>query len=432
MPNDEKIIERIVKNQLVQYIEDNNLISPYQSAFRSNYSCESTLNLVIDDWKRANDQGEQIVIVFLDLKRAFETIDRKKMLQKLEQMGVDGVELNWFRSYLNSRKQQTKFKGHTSNEINIEIGLPQGTALSVILFLIYIDSITKVPMHGSIFLFADDTVLVVKNKSLEGAIRMMNEDLDRIYNWLNLNKLKLNNDKTKWMTITRGQNINNRTTQTVKIANEQIERVSEIKYLGIVIDENLNFDKQIGACVKKTASKVNFLCRISRNFTLDTKKIIYNSIVLPHFNYCSTIYINCSKEQIAVLQKIQNKAMRIILNCDRDTPRTFMLDALNMMSIAQRIKYNVLIFIFKIVRGMMPNYLKEKLIYTRNIHNVNTRQNTENVLRLPNYRLETTRMNLFYNGIKLFNDLPVEIRNKETLNSFKKECDKYVKENYEI
>lgn len=119
MPNDEKIIEKIVKNQLVQYIEDNNLISPYQSAFRSNYSCETTLNLVIDDWKKASDQGEQIVIVFLDLKRAFETIDRAKMLQKLNQIGIKGVELNWFSSYLNSRKQQTKFKGQTSNEINI-------------------------------------------------------------------------------------------------------------------------------------------------------------------------------------------------------------------------------------------------------------------------------------------------------------------------
>lgn len=150
MPNDEKIIECVVKDQLIDYIENNNLISPHQSAFRSNHSCETALNFLINEWKRSMDDGQIVVAVFLDLQRAFETVDRQIFLRKLENIGIRGVELRWFENYLNDRKQQTKFKDKQSNRINVEIGIPQGTALSVILFLIYIDSITKIPLDGQI------------------------------------------------------------------------------------------------------------------------------------------------------------------------------------------------------------------------------------------------------------------------------------------
>lgn len=140
MPNDEKIIEHIVKKQLAKYIEENNLISPLQSASRSKHSCETTLNLIINDWKIAIEGDEIVTVVFLDLKRAFETIDRSIMIRKLEKIGIKGIELKWFCSYLKNRKQQTKFKGHVSKELNVDIGLPQGTALSVILFLFYMDA----------------------------------------------------------------------------------------------------------------------------------------------------------------------------------------------------------------------------------------------------------------------------------------------------
>lgn len=402
MANDEKIIECVVKNQLLEYVETNNLISLHQSAFRANHSCESVVNFLTNDWKIAMENQQKVTAVFLDLQRAFETVDRVKLLEKLERIGVKDVELKWFESYLCDRKQCTKFKNKFSNELNVEIGLPQGTALSVILFLIYIDDITEIKLNGQIVLFADDTVLFVKDSSIEKSIEKVNNDLEKIQEYMNINKLKINKKKTKWMIFSRDE-VNVNQSQKVKMGTDEIERVETIKYLGVIMDEKLNFEEQASVCIKKTASKVNFLYRISKKMPMETKKIVYNTIIKPQFEYCSTIYFTCKKELIEEMQKIQNRALRIILSCEWRTPRNTMLQTVNIMSIMQNIKYNVMVIIYKMINGMLPLYLSSNLIHTRQIHSVNTRQNSNNTLRLPPFRLEQTKRNIFYYGIHTTN-----------------------------
>lgn len=143
------------------------------------------------------ENGLYVVIVFLDLKRAFETIEREIMIEILKSIGVRDVELSWFESYLTTRKQQTKYKNKVSTENEVPIGLPQGSTLGVVLFNLYINSITKVPQNGSVVLFADDTALINKHTSLDTAITNANEDCAKISDWLKLNKLILNTKKTK-------------------------------------------------------------------------------------------------------------------------------------------------------------------------------------------------------------------------------------------
>lgn len=238
------------------------------------------------------------------------------MLYKLEQIGVHGVELEWFASYLEGRRQRTKFKDSTSEEIDVDIGLPQGTALSVISFILYIDSITDVPKNGSLILFADDTMLVIKSNDIESAINDTNDDLNRLYNHLNVKKLKLNRDKTKWMLISKGNRHVTNCPLVIKIEDDIIQRVSSIEYLDVTLDDKLIFDEQVKMCVKKSASKVNFLKRIGKKLPFESKKLVYNAIIQPQFEYCSTIYFNCTKQQIDNIQKIQNRALRCILNCE--------------------------------------------------------------------------------------------------------------------
>lgn len=132
-------------------------------------------------------------------KRAFETVDRKRMIMKLEEYGIINNELNWFANFLNNRKQKTKYKNQISNEIIVPIGLPQGTSLSVILFVLYINDIVRVPKYSKIVMFADDTALIIKSNNVNDAISKMNEDMIAVFNWLNINKLVLNINKTKWM-----------------------------------------------------------------------------------------------------------------------------------------------------------------------------------------------------------------------------------------
>lgn len=156
------------------------------------------------------------------------------MLDKLENMGITVIELKWFENYLNERKQCTKFKGSTSNEIDVPIGLPQGTQLSVYLFLLYINDITEMPDLGEIVLFADDTAVIVKHKSAEMAVEIANREMRKIESWLISNKLKLHAGKSKWILIDKkvGSDSDH---LVIKMENQIIERVKEIEYLGLII-----------------------------------------------------------------------------------------------------------------------------------------------------------------------------------------------------
>lgn len=195
MQTDEKIMEYVVKEQLIKYLESNGLFSMHQSAFRTQHSCETTLNYVIGELKEHSDNDK--IVVFLDLKRAFETIDRDRTIQKLQNFGINGNELKWFRSYLTNRKQYTKYKNCQSDTLEIPIGLPQGTQLSVFLFLMYINDITKIAEEGKIVLFADDTVLIVVDDNIKSAEQKTNNYLQKIYEYTNENKLMLNADKSR-------------------------------------------------------------------------------------------------------------------------------------------------------------------------------------------------------------------------------------------
>lgn len=372
LPVDEKICEILVKDQLMEYVNANDILAENQSAFREKHSCETVLNSLIADWKICRERGDKIVVVFLDLKRAFETVYRNIMIDKLENMGITGIELKWFKDYLNERKQYTKFKGCSSNESEVQIGLPQGTQLSVYLFLLYINDITELPDLGEIVLFADDTALIVKHKSAKKAIEIANREMKKIENWLKSNKLKLNIDKSKLILIDKKSG-NDTLNLIITIDDQLIERVKEIEYLGFQIDEKLDFNAQIEKLNTKLASKINVLYRIRDKITFDIRKIVYNAIVFPQFDYCSTLYLNCTKEQIETMQKLQNRAMRYVLKCDYRTSSEIMLKALDWMSVTQRIKYNVIVLVYKMKKGLAPTYLCKKIQYANEFHSFNTR-----------------------------------------------------------
>lgn len=427
MPVDEKIIESVVKAQLTKYVEENNILNSHQSAFRKGHSCETTLNSCIHNWAKDIENGYVIIVIFLDLRRAFETVNRKRMLYKLKKMGITENELKWFENYLKHRKQKTKYNNEYSSEEEIPIGLPQGTALSVLLFILYINDIVNVTDHSNIEMFADDTAITIKEKTFDKASALMNIDLRKIYKWLNENKLKLNIDKTKCMIFSK------KTISTEKyltFAETKIERVDKIKYLGVIINEKLKCNDQIQKCVSKAASKVNLLKRLSKKLNFSSRKLVYNSLIQPNFDYCSTLYLNATKEQIKCMQKIQNRGMRTILKCHYLTPKKYMLDCLGWLSISQRIKFNCIVMIFKIKHDLLPEYLKNELNYVCNMSNRNLRNAHD--FRLPNYKLDVTRKSIFYDGIKLFNGLPQYLKEISSLTKFKSECKKYILQSFPV
>ena len=423
LPTEEKILEKIVKAQLESFLEENKLITDVQSGFRQNYSCETAINFVIEEWKEELEKGNITVAVFIDETRAFETLDRKLLVQRMEELGVRSTEKLWFESYLENRHQRVKFNNSVSERMEVKLGVPQGSVLAPLLFLMYTNDIECILRHSKVKLFADDTLLYISGKSLEEIIPKLNEDLENLYRWLNNRKLKANGSKTKYMIIrTRQRSINENV--ILKLGESILEQVTEIKYLGIVIDKFLTFRSNGEMICKKVAKKISFLARIAKKIPKFCRITIYNAIVLPYFSYCSSILFLSDTAIMNKFQILQNRAMRIILRCDRYTPIRDMLSNLNWMSIKQRIVFSTLVFIFKIKNGLMPNYLSQNIQIVRDVTSRSLRSGDN--FRVKFRRKSIARNSIFHKGLELFNSLSREAKAENNLKKFKTKIYNYV------
>lgn len=420
----EKLLETVVKEQLVNYIESNMILIETQSGYRKRFSCETAINLVITKWKKFNDDNNDIICVFLDLKRAFETLDRQRLISKLSAMGIQNFELKWFESYLSNRKQRVKIGELTSTEIDNDIGTPQGSVLGAILFVLYINDLPTVVKFCEVNLFADDTLIFGYGKDVQEIIKNVQNDLNNINEYMNKNKLKLNVDKTKCIMI-KGKRTHDLSQYNIEINGAKIEKTDQIKYLGVIIDDQLNFKENNLYISKKVAKKIGFFARIAKNMTTSAKINVYKSIIAPHFDYCSSLLFVADGEDSNMFQKLQNRAMRVVLGCNKYTSIAFMTDALQWQTVKQRVVSRTMQFVFKVKNDMLPRYLTEFLRYNSDIHTYPSRRKDD--FRIPQANKSSTRRNVFYAGLKFFNEMPEEIKIETSFAKFKKLVNKYVK-----
>ncbi|XP_046743250.1 uncharacterized protein LOC124409579 [Diprion similis] len=425
LPLYESILEKAAKNQLIEYIERSDILTDEQSGFRRNYSCETALQNTIIIWRKSLDRSKLIGVIFLDLKRAFETINRRLLLQKLANYGIMGTTWKWIKSYLENRTQQVKYGNKMSEKRKTKFGVPQGSVLGPLLFILYINDLARQLEFCQCKMFADDTVIFISGTNTEEIEQKLNHDLERVVKWMNSNSLKLNTTKTKSMIIHDPRKLGIENKCNFKIAGIQIEEVREIKYLGVIIDNKLSFNAQAMFIVKKTSKKVNFLYRLNRHLSCNTLMTIYKAIISPHFEYCNTLLLNTSAEWIENMQKVQNRAMRAILRCDRYTRVRDMLNAVNFLTIRQRLMYNVCLFVYKIMRGTMPRYLREQIRMVGETHNYNTRQKKNINIE---YRKTTAGQKcVTYTGFEMYNKLPADVKEATNINEYKRKLLEYIK-----
>lgn len=428
LPSVDKIVEIILKEQLQDFFEKNNLVYYGQSGFREQYSCETALQFVCANWRKEINNNKIVLSVFVDLKRAFETINRDILVAKLESYGIKEGALRLIKDYLTERYHRTVVGNNMSTKSRSCYGVPQGSVLGPLLFIVYINDIPKLLQKSFVSLFADDTLLSVSGDNFVDVVDTLNKELDILYNWLCANKLKLNSGKTKLMVLGTRTKCNQFESglHIIKINGTTIQRVYEMKYLGVIVDPQLTFSTHVDFLCKKLGKKIGFFRRISNDLSPWSKMIVYNTIISPHFSYCNSLLLSCPQECINRLQVLQNKCMRILLNCNIYTSVNSMLERLNWLSVGDSIKRNNIVLIFKIIHRLVPNYLAEFLVKRFNLHGRELRSKDD-------FNVDFTHKSflmgtLFQEGVRLFNVLPSGVKDIENLHTFKVEIYKIFKQ----
>ena len=241
------------------------------------------------------------------------------------------------------------------------------------------------------------------------------------------NNLSINTNKTKYTVFGRKYKLNNLNVRNLNITinNDNISYEQQIKYLGVVFDPNLNFYNHADYIMRKFSKKVSFISRVGGNLTFYTRLLLYKSIAAPHLEFCATLLYNLPNFKIQQFQVLQNRAMRAILKCNRYTPIVTILNVLQVLSVKQKIMFNVYVFLFKAKTGLLPKYICDNLKVFSDVHNYNTRNINDFIL---SESCNTSQMlnSVLYKGLYEFNKLPCDIKNCDNLKLFKVHIRRYI------
>ena len=255
LPVASKLLERAVHRQLYQFLSKHQILSPFQCGFRKNHSTESAAISFTDSIRREIDQGLLTGAVFIDLRKAFDTVDHDIIVSKLKAAGISGTELHWFKDYLSNRTQQVSVENELSGARPITSGVPQGSILGPLLFVMLINDLPSRLNTCSTLMYADDTVLFYSSKDVNEIERALCRDLQLLESWLRDNSLFLNKSKTECVLFGTASRLSTVTKFSIYVSGSLIERVSEFKYLGVVLDESLSWTAHVKYILGKAGKR---------------------------------------------------------------------------------------------------------------------------------------------------------------------------------
>ena len=395
-----KVLERAVHIQLYKYLQKNKILSPYQCGFRKCHSTEFAALSFSDNIRRNMDQGQLTGAVFIDLLKAFDTVDHAVLLDKLSNLGIVDKEHGWFTDYLSNRTQVVEFHGVTSTPEAISVGVPQGSILGPLLFILHINDLPEVVSECNILMYADDTVLYCSSSKASVIQDKLIADLAKIDHWLSFNSLFINVTKTEAMLFGTAPRLSAVNSFSITLNNNVIKRVFHFTYLGIVFDDCLSWNEQIKQLISKAGKRVGMLGRLRRSLTRESANVVYCSLIRPILEYCASVWGCCGEGHKQGLEALQNRAARIVARTVRSNPA---MDVLKWPTLEERRRKTVFKLVKKCLQGQCPQYFKEYFKRNDTIHARATRQS--NLLHPPAVRTEIAKRSFYYYGCTLFNEL---------------------------
>ena len=421
LPSFSKITEKLIYTRLDKYLTKNSILHQNQFGFRSKLSTSMALLELIDNLSKSIDDRKLTLGVFIDLAKAFDTVDHRVLLSKLQHYGIRGIALSWFQNYLTNRKQYTVIDNAESSQSLIKCGVPQGSILGPILFLIYINDLNYISKLLHTIMFADDTNLFLTGKSLTELEQQMNKELEIVNNWFKANLLSLNVTKTSYIIFgnKKCHDIN------IFIQNTSLSRQFETKFLGVILSSNLKWNKHIEVICSKISKNVSIISKIRHILPPILTRSLYLRLIEPYISYCNLVWSSSGKSQaLNRVLKIQKRYVRLISFSSYRAHSQPLFKQLNILTVYQIYQNQLAIYMFRILNNLVPHLCHHHFVWNASIHDHNTRSSHH--LHVPYCRTGLRQNTIQFQGPKLWNILPEEIRSAPSIINFKKRVRIYI------
>ena len=396
--------------RLYSYLDYHSILYPRQFGFRRKHSTNHALLSITESIRYSIDNNESGCGIFIDLKKAFDMVNHFILLLKLHHYGIRGVAYNWFQSYLSNRQQFVCANGHDSNHLSITCGVPQGSVLGPLLFLLYVNDLPNASESLTFHLFADDTNIYCASKNLIDLELKLNHELIAIAEWMKTNRLALSIVKISFI-LFYSKKLKPYKTFKLKINGVNIQQVSTIKYLGVTFDANLTWKNHIDELCLKLSKTVGVVSKLRYYVNIDVVKILCNSLIYPFLTYGVHIWGLTYPTYLNPLTTLQKRLVRIMTFSEPLSHSEPLLKSLNLLKFCDIIDVEILSFVYQWFHKLTPSRFAHYFKQISSVRPYYTGQsNNENLFV---NQVQTTQYGLrsfCFSAVKLWNSLALDVK----------------------
>ena len=411
-----KVFEKVIFNRLSNFLDKYELINCQQFGFRRGRSTGDAILRFTDSIYDTFSENKFFISVLLDFSKAFDTVNHEILLRKLFLLGIRGPSLLWFKSYLSDRKQYVCINNSCSPTLSIDTGVPQGSILGPLLFILYINDMCKSSSELSFVHFADDTTVFRKGGDLNELFTVVNRELTYVDEWLRANKLSLNVNKTTYMIFSNKSKVTDR---RIFIRNIDVSLVSTAKFLGIFIDDSLKFKDHVNYVINRVSRSSAILRNLSQILPRHVLRKLYFSLVYPFSTYGVEVWGSSSKTLLGRLTRMQNRCVRHVSQC-------FNVNILDVYPVLELLPFNDIYKYFTILKFFryyilqMDDYFTRKFTSFQVNHDQGTRSSVLRLLHTPQVTKSRCFSSFAFQSVVLWNKLPVALRETNSYFPFKR------------